>query len=73
MSDSKKYIAIIEELYPPDSRFPETANRGKEFMMWALQRFIDRMGWKNLDEAILKDMAYYCERHEKMTNLVDKP
>ena len=72
---SKKYVALIEELYPPDSRFPETATLGKEFMVWALQRFIDRMGgWKKLDESILKDMAYYCERHEKMTqNLVDKP
>ena len=75
MSASEKYITIIEELYPPDSRFPETATKGKEFMVWALERFIDRMGgWRKLDESILKDMAYYCERQEKMEqNLVDKP
>jgi len=64
--ERKKSIAIIEELYPPDSQYPATKKMGEEFMHWALTKFINRYGWKGLDEAILKDMAYFCQRHEKM-------
>jgi len=64
--ERKKNITTIEELYPPDSQYPETKKLGEEFMHWALTKFINRYGWRGLSDAILKDMAYFCERHEKM-------
>ena len=67
-TERKRYIQIIEHLYPPDSKFPTVSELGDQFMLWSLKRFLSKFkkNWRELDEEILKDMAYFCERHEEM-------
>lgn len=68
-AERKQNIQIIEQLYPPDSKYQDIADLGDQFMLWALKLFLSKFknNWRELDDEILSHMAYYCERHERMT------
>ncbi|MDD5061763.1 MAG: hypothetical protein PHN44_05730 [Candidatus Marinimicrobia bacterium] len=59
--NKQKAIEIIEQLFPADSQYEDTAAIGKRLLDQAKEE-ID--GWRNLPEPVLVRYAELCEAEE---------
>ena len=54
-------IRSIEELYPPDSEYDDTAEIGQRFLLSAV---MNKMDWRELPLNVLIEMNQFCIRLE---------
>ena len=58
----EKAIKEIEQLYPPDSDFPDTAAIGQELLAEAKRRFAT---WKNEPDDVIFELLNLCRDRER--------
>lgn len=61
--DRDHFIAVIECLYPPDSQYETTRNKGQGIMLAALEDFYEN--WRDLPDSVLQRMADLCEWEDR--------
>ena len=61
MKDRNHFIAVIECLYPPDSQYESTRNKGQDIMLAALEA----ENWRDLPDPVLERMADLCEWEDR--------
>ena len=57
LADRADMIGTIEALYPPDSKYNETAERGREFMDNLIGNKVGYMNWRSLPNCDLLKLA----------------
>jgi hypothetical protein len=55
-------IATIEDLYPPDSEYPDTAEIGRQLLAEAKDTM---SSWRNEPLDVLQEFARLCQREDQ--------
>ena len=66
-------IGTIEALYPPDSKYSETAERGREFMDNLIGNKVGYMNWRSLPNCDLLKLATAMLEEEGEEYSVEEP
>lgn len=59
MENNNKLIQTIESLYPADSGYSDTAEKGRKMLLEAIYN-----NWRSLPTEILQDYANACIRED---------